>query len=107
MGKISFLDNPFGADAPRPSKARALIEGYIERLIAALDALDGDADDGNADEDFEPDSDDEPSIGGGSYGYHVDLELDTADDEPGMGWSEATDQSGIGDINTWATQEEA
>lgn len=59
MGKTFFLDNPFGPAAPPPHEARALLEDYIERLIAVLDALDGDCELESLDE-REPDVDDEP-----------------------------------------------
>lgn len=36
----------------------------IERLIGLLDALDGDTDHEDCDEDFEPDADDEPWLAG-------------------------------------------
>lgn len=56
---------------------RAELEAEIERLIALCDALDGDADDGNLDEDFEP-----------SLGCRDDLEHDPAELEPWLGWAE-------------------
>jgi len=74
---------------------RERVEDAIERLIAMLDALDGDAD-------FEPGNDDEPSMGW-SYSFDGvpvppaadggdDRELDEADAEdggdrePSLGW---------------------
>lgn len=67
---------------PMPEKLRPTIEAEIERLIALLDAMDGD-----------PDL--EPSLGfnvlmltyAGAVDL-VDLEGDTADDEPSLGWTE-------------------
>ena len=77
------------------SDLRARVEDAIERLIAFLDALDGDAD-------FEPVNDDEPALGwtysfDGAPVLPIDLvgddrELDEADDEgggdlePSLGW---------------------
>lgn len=66
---------------PMPEKLRPVIEAEIERLIALLDAIDGD-----------PDL--EPSLGFNvlmlTYAGAVDLEGDTADDEPTMGAIEAS-----------------
>lgn len=62
-----------------PEKLRPVIEAEIERLIALLDEIDGD-----------PDL--EPSLGFNvlmlTYAGAVDLEGDTADDEPTMGATE-------------------
>lgn len=63
-----------------PEKLRPVIEAEIERLIALLDEIDGD-----------PDL--EPSLGFNvlmlTYAGALDLEGDTADDEPTMGATEA------------------
>jgi hypothetical protein len=40
----------------------------------------------------EPDADLEPSLGGGTYG--LDVELDTGDDEPNLGWCDVEARSG-------------
>lgn len=64
---------------PMPENLRPVIEAEIERLIALLDIIDGD-----------PDL--EPSLGFSilmlTYAGAVDLEGDTADDEPSMGATE-------------------
>lgn len=81
MGKVSSLSTLFAPGAPEPLKARREIENHIERLIAALDALDGDPDlEGDAD--FEPQGDDEPSLGwtvSQGYADSEDLELDESE----------------------------
>lgn len=63
---------------------RSEIEHRIEELIALLDLLDGD-------ENLEDGADDEPSIGNvGRYvnhELHYDLEADSADEEPSLGWA--------------------
>lgn len=86
--------NPATFLRTRP-RLRTRIEDAIERLIAMLDALDGDAD-------FEPGNDDEPSFGW-AYSFDGapltsaadrgdDRELDQSDDEdggdlePSLGW---------------------
>lgn len=80
---------------PAAPRLRERLEAEIERLIALLDALDGDSD-------FEPANDDEPSFGW-TYSFDGvplplaadggdDRELDPADDEdggdlePSLGW---------------------
>lgn len=61
MGKIDFLRR---AQQQNPLvHPRQLIEDEIERLIGLLDAADGDSDHEDVDEDFEPDADEEPSLG--------------------------------------------
>lgn len=54
-GILQFGEDGVLRVAMRPDDRRA-IAGAVDRLIALLDALDGDAD-------LEPDSDDEPSLG--------------------------------------------
>jgi hypothetical protein len=64
--------------------ARKRLEARIEEMIELLNILDGDPD-------LEDNGDEEPSIGnvgryvGGQCLY--DLETDTADDEPSLGWN--------------------
>lgn len=59
MGKINF-----GGRSPASYPLRARVQDEIERLIGLLDALDGDTDHEDCDEDFEPDADDEPWLAG-------------------------------------------
>jgi len=66
---------------------RQALEDYVERLIAALDALDGD-------EDIEPDADDEPWLSGTPVEGGDDREWDFADLEPSPGWI-STESGGI------------
>ncbi|PWE52795.1 hypothetical protein DEM27_28755 [Metarhizobium album] len=69
---------------------RAELEARIEEMIALLDTLDGDPD-------LEDGADDEPNLGShpkyrnGRLEY--DLEGDTADEEPSLGWSEHLNQA--------------
>lgn len=69
---------------------RAEIEARIEQLIELLDLLDGDSD-------LEDGGDDEPWLGGAARrcGREItdDLEMDTADFEPWLGWTVGIDQS--------------
>ena len=58
---------------------RTALADEIERLIAILDALDGDAE-------AEADADGEPSLAGFQWGPGDDRELDPADLEPSLGW---------------------
>ncbi len=63
-----------------PTRLRARIEADIERLIAMLDAIDGDAET-------------EPSLAAwhspfSGRAVEVDLEGDYSDYEPGLGWPE-------------------
>lgn len=62
--------HPVGEQSP--ASLRHAIELEIERLISLLDAMDGDADL-------------EPSLAGFDRDTG-DLESDTADDEPSLGW---------------------
>lgn len=86
--------------------ARATVEQAIEELIGLLDFLDPDPDlEENGD--VEPSGDEnEPSLGSldrlpqtrwaeaSHYTSHdTDLELDTADDEPSLGWSNSISQA--------------
>ena len=67
---------------------RHALENAIERLVALLDTLDPDPD-------LEPDTDDEPSLAGGSVGDDGrDRELDLCDDEPSLGWTSTEACSG-------------
>jgi hypothetical protein len=81
-----------------PELSRPELERVIEALITMLDDIDPDSDlEDNGD--YETNGDDEPSLGSldqqrqdrwaaGSNpanGYDIDLELDTADDEPSLG----------------------
>ena len=59
-----------------PKSFRAALGDEIERMIALLDAIDGDAD-------LEEGGDLEPSLG--AYRVGCDLELDASDDEPSLG----------------------
>ncbi len=63
---------------------RSALEAWIDRAIALLDEMDGDPD-------LEDNGDDEPSIGSlglvGANGQEYDLELDSSDDEPSLGWT--------------------
>jgi hypothetical protein len=80
---------PLWRGLPAPTNRKS-IENEIERLIALLDAVDGDCD-------LEDDGDDEPSIGSTPIcvrgAIQHDLELETSDyepngdeDEPELGW---------------------
>lgn len=75
--------------------------GVIELLVALVDDLDGDEllEDDTEDRAVDDDridaadsGDDEPSLGGPSWG-EVDLELDDSDREPSLGRLETIDQS--------------
>lgn len=81
MGK-----NDYGR-CPAIFPLRASVEAEIERLIALLDALDGDPDHEDFDADFEPDADAEPD----------------SDDEPSLGWAAAQAASGLYGWMYWYT----
>jgi hypothetical protein len=65
--------------------SRQAIEDEIERLIALLDHIDGDPD-------IEEDDPLESTLGD----YSQDLELDTADFEPWLGWGADENQDDLG-----------
>ena len=68
---------------------RAQVEAWVERLIALLDQLDGDAD-------LEEGGDMEPSFGTAQYGrgrLELELEEDRVDDEPCLSWAENFEQT--------------
>jgi len=68
---------------------REATERRIERHLAIVTALLALIDSADPDPDLEPGEDDEPSIGGTApWGQQVDLELDDADREPSLGWTE-------------------
>ena len=80
---------------------RAGLGGVVELLVGLLDNLDGDENLEDGDEDKQVDDDrcdvadsgdDEPSLGGPSWG-EVDLELDDSDNEPSLGRIETIDQT--------------
>ena len=78
-----------------PKAYRAAIGDEIERLIAHLDAIDGDPD-------LEEAGDLEPSLGFDRVGY--DLELDTSDDEPSLGSLAGTAPFHLGTMSNWTSQ---
>lgn len=92
------------------STLRQQIETAIEALLGVLDTLDGDPD-LEDDDPAEDNGDDEPSLGSGiGYTAGLDLELDTADLEPSLGWCELTaahSQAMIATENTWDCDREA
>lgn len=68
---------------------RQKLEAAVERAIAALDMLDGD-------ENLEDNGDLEPSFGTALYHYgrfELELEGDSADEEPSLGWAENISQA--------------
>ncbi|MCA0343862.1 MAG: hypothetical protein LCH99_29555 [Proteobacteria bacterium] len=74
---------------PCARSSRAELEARIEELIALLDLLDDDPD-------LEDTGDEEPSAGGKVY-YRkgiaeYELEADSSDEEPALGWTEHIDQ---------------
>jgi len=74
----------------RQPPLRQRIEAAIERLIAMLDEFDGDPE-------LEDNGDLEPSFGGSYYysgGLQIELEGDSADSEPWLGWTEAQSRTG-------------
>ena len=77
MGKIDLLRGSAMPDFPL-THPRQIIEDEIERLISLLDALDGDVDHEDVDEDFEPDADGEPwlAVMSGWTDYGDDREID-------------------------------
>jgi hypothetical protein len=80
-----------------PLTWRQALENRVEQhlslvttLLALLDGMD-------TDPDLEPIEDDEPSIGGHApWGREVDLELDNADTEPSLGWTDMEGRYGRG-----------
>lgn len=77
MGKHEILR--LSAHPQNPlAHPRQIIEDEIERLIGLLDALDGDTDHEDVDEDFEPDADGEPwlAVMSGWTDYGDDREID-------------------------------
>lgn len=74
---------------PHEPFTRRAIEDEIERLLSMLDAMDGDCD-------LEDTGDAEPWLGAPIYGFNGkhahDLEGDSSDDEPSLGWPEQIDQ---------------
>ncbi len=83
MNQLSHAYSWTGRNIP---PTREAIENEIERLIALLDATDGDCD-------LEDGGDDEASLGSTPIYGEYNLELDTSDDEPNgdeeheLGWS--------------------